>query len=859
MKVMDLSSTWALNVVVHENTPTEAKNLPADIPMQVPGDIAAALLQEGHISDPFYGRNELDTLWLGKTDWMLTTYFNIEAEDYSLAETQTILDFPVVDTIVEILLNGKVVGRGRNMFRPIRLDTTEKIRSGENRLDVIIRSPEADTAAAAESLPYPIPHTNQFPWQWHHRNLLRKVACHGGWDWGITLMTGGIYEPPAVLVGGDGRIESVTTRQERLPGPNGSRWALTVRCDYISRADREVNLEYEFDGKREAKLFAVQSGENRLEHVIEVDNPQLWWPAGQGDQFLYTLAVESPDERIEKRVGFRTVEVISEDDEVGRSMGFRVNGRDIFAKGANWIPVDAFPSRQTKEVYRRLLEDAVEANMNMLRLWGGGQYEKDVFYDICDEMGIMVWHDMMFSCSLYPADKDFLADVDAEIRHQVRRLKHHPSIVLWCGNNEDLGALNWFPESRENRDRYVVDYDRLNEGVVGRVVRELDPDRTWWPSSPSAGEGDYSDCWHDDTKGDMHYWSVWHEGKDFESFYDIAPRFCSEFGFQSFPSIKTVTSFAPENQRNLTSPVMRHHQKNNAGNTIILSTMARYFRMPVGLENQLYLSQVQQAWAIKTAVEYWRSQRPVSMGALFWQLNDNWPVASWSSIEYDGTWKLLHYEAKRFFAPVWVSLYKKDGILRASALNDTPNSARGRAFIRLLSFDGSELESWEMDDLRCPAGCASEFFSHPLAELQEKSARRFDVGMTPHDVDKADVVDDGLRDRFVVAEWHRRPAATPVVTTLFLTEPRDCELADAEITLISGEESGTLRLETDLPAFFVQPECDMPGRFDDAGFTLLPGHPRTLRFLSNGESLPGSQLVKHTKVRHLRMSYGPEC
>lgn len=292
----------------------------------------------------------------------------------------------------------------------------------------------------------------------------------------------------------------------------------------------------------------------------------------------------------------------------------------------------------------------------------------------------------------------------------MKRLQNHPSIVLWCGNNEDLGALTEFHESRENRDRYLVDYDRLNEGVIGRAVKELDPDRTWWPSSPSAGEGDYSDCRQDDTKGDMHYWSVWHEGLPFESYYDVVPRFCSEFGFQSFPGMKTVAGYAPEDQWNVSSPVMRHHQKNNAGNTIILSTMARYFRMSSNFADFLYLSQVQQAWAIRMAVEYWRSRRPVSMGALYWQLNDLWPVASWASIEYDGTWKLLHYEAKRFFAPVWVSLYKKDGKLHVVGLNDNPEYVAGHLVVRLMGFDGSELERWDLGDLGCPAGAAIEFF-----------------------------------------------------------------------------------------------------------------------------------------------------
>lgn len=849
---VSLDGIWLLNAV-GASMSKEAAALPSDIPISIPGDIAQALFDSGHLSDPYYGRNELDALWVGRTDWSLTTSFALDNESAQRAVASAILNFDVIDTVAEITLNGESIDLSQNMFRRLTLDLPGKLNTGENKLEVLIRSPEAYTDEAAEKLPYPIPHTNQFPWQWNNRNLLRKVACHGGWDWGITLMTGGIYETPLLTLGRSGRVESLTTRQEKLPG--GNQWALTVSCEYFSRVAQEVTLEYSLGNESSSNTFGVQEGSNILTHLIKVENPELWWPAGQGQQQLYELTVKSPEETQTKNIGFRTAEVIVEDDDVGRSMSFRINGRDIFAKGANWIPVDAFPSRQTPEVYRRLLGDAVEANMNTIRLWGGGQYEKDVFYDICDELGIMIWHDMMFSCSLYPSDEKFLAEVDGEIRYQVKRLKDHPSIVLWCGNNEDLGALTWFPESRENRDRYVVDYDRLNEGVIGRAVRELDPDCTWWPSSPSAGYGDYSDCWHDDTKGDMHYWSVWHEGLPFESYYDVTPRFCSEFGFQSFPGMKTVAGYAPEDQWNPTSPVMRHHQKNNAGNTIILSTMARYFRMSSDFADFLYLSQVQQAWAIRTAVEYWRSQRPVSMGALYWQLNDLWPVASWASIEYDGTWKLLHYEAKRFFAPLWLSIYMKDGNLHVVGLNDNPLVAGGNLVVSLLGFDGSEIDSWDLGDLECPAGSAASFLSKPLAELERDGARKYPAGQKPHDTDEADVVDEGFTDRFVSVEWRVAGSESPVVNSLFLTKPRDCELGDAAITVSRGSRAGTIRLETDVPAFYVALESELAGRFEDAGFTLLPGSPRELSFFPAVDDELPSDFVSGVKVRHLRGTY----
>jgi len=899
MKEIQLNGSWVLSVADGPKQ-LETPNLPGEIPISVPGDIASALLAAGLIENPYYGRNELDSLWIGKTDWKLSTSFKLSSGELDESGYGAFLVFEVIDTVAEIRLNGKELCRSRNMFRRISLDSAGYLKAGENLLEVIIRSPEAYTAAAAEKLPYPIPQGNQLPWQWTHRNLLRKPGCHGGWDWGITLMTGGIYEIPVLSLGEEGRIEYITTRtvlEEAFPGrsredsrspeiPENADWALTVGCEYENIRASEVTLKYEIYGSTSLETFKLQPGTNRLSHTIRVKSPRLWWPAGQGEQKLYELRVTpaavpgisgSPGKTIIKKIGFRTVEVISEDDNVGRSMFFRINGRDIFAKGANWIPVDAMPSRHTPEVYRRLLEDAAEANMNMIRLWGGGQYEREIFYEICDELGLMLWHDMMFSCSLYPSDKEFLNEVEGEIRHQLKRLSTHASIVLWCGNNEDLGALTWFPESRENRDRYVVDYDRLNEGVIGRLVEELDPGRPWWPSSPSAGPGDYSDCWHDDTKGDMHYWSVWHEGKPFEAYYDVIPRFCSEFGFQSFPSPETVAGYAPENQRNISSPVMRHHQKHNAGNTIILSTMARYFRMPSSFEETLYLSQVQQAMAIRTAVDYWRAQRPVSMGALYWQLNDLWPVASWSSIEYSGKWKLLHYEARRFFAPLRLSLYRKDGKLHVFALNDHPVEVCGRVIIRLLGFDGSEIQRRVLDDLCCPAGSAVSVLGIPLSELEGEGVRRFPGGAVSHMEEAPDVVEEGLTDRFITAEWEidgeeggsgeqgASPAGiglsgeglsvTPqIFSSLFLTAARDCELADPLISVSPGGDAETILLETDAPAFHVQAECPLSGRFDDAGFTLLPGEVKQLRFLpADGSDISeaGGTLADMVKVRHL--------
>ncbi|GAB1482049.1 hypothetical protein MASR2M78_08640 [Treponema sp.] len=524
-----------------------------------------------------------------------------------------------------------------------------------------------------------------------------------------------------------------------------------------------------------------------------------------------------------------------------------MNGRDIWAKGANWIPFDAMPGKLTEERYRYLLESMVSANMNMVRVWGGGQYEKDIFYDLCDELGILVWQDMMFSCSMYPANKEFLDDVRLEVADQVARLKDHPCLALWCGNNENVGALTWYPETRAFRDRYIIDYDRLNEGAVGSVIRALDPDHAWWPSSPSAGPADYSDCWHSDNRGDMHYWSVWHEGKAFEAYYDVTPRFCSEFGYQSFPSSSGIDSYCPENERNLTSPTMEHHQKNPRGNSIIIENFSRYFRFPEGFDAMLYLSQVQQALAIKTAVEYWRSRRPVCMGALYWQLDDCWPVASWSSIEYSGKWKLLHYAAARFFAPQALIAFKKGDRASIFLLNDELGELAGSLSLRALGFDGKEI--WKKNiEARARGEAATEVWSASLEEMGFNPEKAFLVGeFTPNRAGKSQ-------------EGRNQRGTEPFKTELFLCEPKRCELLAPELHFeLGNDEQGLfVDVEATAPAFYVSLDAgDLPLRWEDNLITLLSNEKRRIRCIpdTGAKKLTAGSLKDALKVYTLRDSY----
>ncbi len=820
--------------------------------MRIPGDIMSTLIASGELPDPYVDRNELLVQWVGLEDWLLTREFELTPE--FLAHERIFLDLEVVDTVAEVRLNDELLGISDNMFRRFRREAKSMLAPGRNRLSVLIRSPERAAIARAAEIPYPIP-ASLYPVHSPHRNLIRKAQCMAGWDWGPCLMTGGIYDD-AALIGIDGpRIDYATTRARR----EGDCWQLDIDIDLDSAEPCTACVRAELAARRpgmpplaaQACEVELPRGRARKTLGLRVERPELWWPQGYGEQPLYELYVTVSDPRkaqdahtLTKRIGFRELRLVSEEDGWGRSMKFVVNGREIFAKGANWIPADALPARATPLRIETLLRAATAAHMNMLRVWGGGRYESDRFYELCDELGILVWQDCMFSCALYPSEPDFLANVEAEIRHQVLRLKDHPALALWCGNNEALGAITWYEESRKNPARYIVDYDRLTEGVLGRVVRELDPDRAWWPSSPSAGPNDFSDNWHADNRGDMHYWSVWHEGKPFSAYLEVEPRFCSEFGFQSFPSYGTIATFAPEDERNVTSPAMEHHQRHERGNALIVETMLRYFRMPRGFRETLYLSQVQQALAIKTAVEYWRSLRPRCMGTLYWQLNDVWPVASWSSLEYNGSWKLLHYEARRFYAPVALALFQKEGRVRAFGLNDSAAVLSAHLALELRHFDGSCAGAYGAE-AELPPDSATLLWDLPVRELPCRPDEAFLSGRLAYAPASAPEGDS---------------TAHEVRTELFLTEPKRCALADPQLDAEVLEEGGglLLALRAAAPAFFVAPSVEgLPGRFEDAGFCLLAGETRTLRFIpAQGAAAPTRRdLEAALRLLHLHASF----
>ena len=768
--MLDLAGQWSLCDASSGNA----------VAFTLPGDGISALHAAGVIPDPYWGRNEYDLRWICGRDWVARRSFEVARTDLELVVS-------MLDTVAEIAVNGVLVHASDSMFRSWRVDLSGVLRLGVNEIAITFRSPEVEAAKRQAAQPYFVPFSaNNTPIR--NGNMLRKPSCDFGWDWNIALASFGVYGDLRLEVMA-ARVTDVIVAQVHAPG----RVAVSLRAEVdgagaVSFALCGVTAQAEVRGEW-------------AEATLVIENPALWWPAGQGAQVLHDLVIGFGDQVLTRRIGLRDAALITEKDAAGLGFKFRINGRDIFAKGANWIPADALSGRITVAATRDLLQSAVQANMNMIRVWGGGRYEPDWFYDLCDELGLMVWQDFMFSCHIYPATEVFLSDVAVEVTEQARRLHHHASLVLWCGDNELIGALTWFPETRANRDLYLVGYDRLNR-TIEQALKAAVPAAVWWPSSPSPGPMDFGDAWHDDSKGDMHFWSVWHEGRDFDHYRDVSPRFCSEFGFQSYPSMDVIRRFADPADFNIAAPVMESHQKNAGGNARIAETMFRYFRFPVGFENFVYLSQVQQGLAIKTAVTHWRSLKPHCMGTLIWQLNDTWPVCSWASLDHGGGWKLLHHMARAFYAPLFVSAVPVGDVIELRAVNDGAAPVDLTLVAMAVTMGGTTRELARVSVAVGP------------------DAAKLAISLPAYQVSQAEML---------AYVWSL--GDVPVGGDVFAPKPyKAYDLLPPDLHMQIAADGLTMTLSAQALALFVAVEADQPGRFSDNAFAVFPGHPVTLTF-----------------------------
>ena len=636
------------------------------VPAQVPGDIYSALLKAGKMSDPFFGDNEYQAKALMEEDYEYRTVFTYDEKQFENCQ-EVILRFDGIDTIADIYLNECYLGKADNMHRVWEFPVGELLQEGENTLRVIIRSPLKFMAEAFKK----------------YKNIgnedtvegfmyLRKAHYMSGWDWGACLPDGGIFRPVTLLGIESARLDSVYIRQVHEDG----KVLLIPEVDVETVDEAEIDTDEKNSAEMPDQGVESEADEDLLEYEVTVTapdgtkivsdgspdeiviaNPQFWWPNGLGEQPLYQVQVDlkAGDKTVDswcKKIGLRTLTMHIEKDEWGESFAHEVNGHQVFAMGADYIPEDNLLQRTSKERTRELLLQCKRANFNTIRVWGGGYYPEDWFFDLCDEFGLMVWQDFMFACSVYELTPEFEANIRQEFIDNIKRIRHHASLALWCGNNEMemfVKQGNWVTKPTEVRD-YLLMYER----IIPEVLREYDPDIFYWPASPSSG-GSFDEP-NDPNRGDVHYWEVWHGNKPFAEYRKYFFRYASEFGFQSFPSVKTLETVTDDpRELNPFSYVMEKHQRNYGGNGKIAKYMQAAYRYPENFSNFVYASQLLQADGIRYGVEHYRRNRGRCMGAIYWQLNDCWPVISWSSIDYYGRWKALHYYAKRFFAPVMLS------------------------------------------------------------------------------------------------------------------------------------------------------------------------------------------------------------
>ena len=781
----------------------------------VPGTVCSDLLANGLLEDPYYRDNEAATLAAMREDYEYSRSFSVPEE--ALREDTAELVCHGLDTIAEVFLNGAPLFRADNMHRTWRVDVKDRLLPGENTIRILFRSPvEYAERLHRENPIYQTSDTvNGF-------EQVRKAHCMYGWDWGPQLPDMGIFRDIELVFASHARISDCYVRQAH--GPEAVDVSVTTTCQALGDASGPLTLSGELtgpDGRVWQHSETVLPGTREL--CFHVSNPQLWWPNGYGEHPLYHLCVKLllPEggelDRREMNIGLRTLTVRTDPDQWGSKFEFSVNGVSVFAMGANYIPEDSILTRVTPQRTEALLRQCVRANYNTIRVWGGGYFQDDTFYDCCDRLGLLVWQDLLFACAVYELTDEFAESIVAETRDNVRRLRHHPSIALWCGNNElEWGWAGW-DMGFGNDPHRRADYIKQFEWLLPQTVRAEDPDRFYWLASPSSG-GSFDDP-NDQNRGDVHYWEVWHRLKPFTEYRKYHFRFCSEFGFQSFPSVKTIETFTLPEDRNVFSDIMECHQKNGTANGRILMYLADNFLYPSRFDTLVYASQVLQAEAIRYGVEHWRANRGRCMGSLYWQVNDCWPVASWSSLDYYNRWKPLHYYAKNFYAPLLCSAADTDGRVQLRVCSEQREAARCTVYWQLRGEADKVLREGQQT-LEVPGLGVTEACTVDCAPFLTDKARRQSVYLT---------------------YWMETPAGATPQSVLLFCKPKHFRFAGPHITLSVQEQEDffLLTLRTDRMAKYVWLDSpDFDAVFSDNCVDLVPGLPLTLTLRKEDISRP---------------------
>ena len=808
-------------------------------PATVPGTVHTDLLNNNVIENPFFRINEHNLQWIDKENWEYKTSFFISENDIKFQNIN--LNFNGLDTYSTVYLNDSLLFSSENMFLRYFVDVKRNVKVGENSLKVVFKSPIKEGIKKHDSTDYIVPvsgndlaNIGKVKEDKKVSIFSRKAPYHFGWDWGPRLVTSGIWRPIELKLWNGPVISDIHINQIAIDDVAKMIANIEVSSDKNNSVllDLFVNQEKVIQQKG-----IVKKGKNEISIPFQIENPKRWWPNGMGEQVLYDVKIKvSTANSIDSntlKIGLREIELVQKPDSIGAAFYFKINGIPTFAKGANYIPQDVFLPRVNMEKYKHILSSAKAANMNMIRVWGGGVYESDLFYDLCDSLGLMVWQDFMFACSMYPDNKAFFNSISQEAIDNVRRLRNHPSVVLWCGNNEVLSAWKrwgWEKEAINNQSKEIAavlwkTYETIFHEILPNTVHKYSPQTPYWSASPSASKGVKSSNF----SGDMHYWGVWWGGEPFSAYENQIPRFMSEYGFQSFPEYNSVKKYTNETDHSIYSDVMKSHQRSSIGNKTIEKYLLRNYNKPKNFESFLYVSQLLQGYGIRLGAEAHRRNRERCMGSLYWQLNDCWPVASWSSIDYYGNWKALHYEIKKAFSNVIVSHNIDGDTLSCYLVSDSVNPFDGKLMVGVLDFNGMEIKSFKKNVKVTPNSSVKEF--------------------------KISIKDFDKSTSFIKASLYSKNKII-AASNYFLTPFKLLNLKkpDIEFEIIKNSDEFELIFESNFLAIDVFLSLEKDCSFSDNYFDLIPGETKRV-FLKIDEEIDEKYLYKNLKIVTLADTY----